>query len=84
MEGVELYMLGEMDVVCQFCGAIGFKSKNRNELKSFGRRNSNGPLLQATLHCNIGFKSKKQEWTNSFWQKKFKWAIVSSCPALLY
>ena len=30
MEGVELYTLGEMDVVCQFCGAIGFKSKKRN------------------------------------------------------
>ena len=27
MEGVELYTLGAMDVVCQFCGAIGFKSK---------------------------------------------------------
>ena len=30
MEGVELYTLGAMDVVCQFCGAIGFKSEKRN------------------------------------------------------
>ena len=30
MEGVELYTSGAMDVVCQFCGGIGFKSKTRN------------------------------------------------------
>ena len=30
MEGVELYTLGAMDVVCQFCGVIGFKSEKRN------------------------------------------------------
>ena len=35
MEGVELYTLGAMDVVCQFCGAIGFKSKKRNGQVSF-------------------------------------------------
>ena len=27
MEGVELYTLGAMDVVCQFCGAIGLSPK---------------------------------------------------------
>ena len=38
MEGVELYTLGAMDVVCQFCGAIGFKSEksNRNLPLSLG------------------------------------------------
>ena len=30
MEGVELYMLGAMDVVCQFCGDFGFESEKRN------------------------------------------------------
>ena len=53
MEGVELYMLGEIDVVCQFCWTIGFKSINRNGQICFGRRNSNGTLFQAALHCNI-------------------------------
>ena len=42
MEGVELSMLGEMDVVCQSCGAIGFKSKKRNGQISFGKLCCNG------------------------------------------
>ena len=67
MEGVELYMLGEMDVVCQFfCNANqqqkswanespdqqqNHRTPNANQEQH--RRNSNGPLFQAALHCNI-------------------------------
>ena len=59
MEAVELYTLGAMDVVCQFCGAIGFKSEKRNGQVSFGKLCCNGNkthpgnLLKAPLHCNL-------------------------------
>ena len=59
MEGVELYTLGAMDVVYQFCGAIGFKSKKRNGQVSFGKVCCNGNkthpgnLLKAPLHRNL-------------------------------
>ena len=59
MEGVELYTLGAMDVVCQFCGAIGFKSEKRNGQVSFGKLCCNGNktypgnLLKAPLHHNL-------------------------------
>ena len=59
MEGVELSMLGEMDVVCQFCGAVGFKFKKRNGQISFGKLCCNGNktypgnLLKAPIHCNL-------------------------------
>ena len=57
MEGVELYTLGPMDVVCQFCGAIGFKSEKRNGQVSFGCCNGNktypGHLLKAPVHPNL-------------------------------
>ena len=59
MEGVELYTLGEMDVVCQFCGAIGFKSKKRNGQVCFGKLCCNGNkthpgnLLKAPIHHNL-------------------------------
>ena len=42
MEGVELYTLGAMDVMCQFCGATGFKSKKTNGQVSFGKLCCNG------------------------------------------
>ena len=53
------YTLGAMDVVCQFCGAIGFKSKKRNGQVSFGKLCCNGNkthpgnLLKAPLHHNL-------------------------------
>ena len=59
MEGVELYTLGEMDVVCQFCGAIGFMSEKRNGQVSFGKLCCNGNkthpgnLLKAPIHQNL-------------------------------
>ena len=59
MEGVELYTLGAMDVVCQFGGAIGFKSKKRNGQVSFGKLCCNGNmthpgnLLKAPINCNL-------------------------------
>ena len=59
MEGVELYTLGPMDVVCQFCGAIGFKSEKRNGQVSFGKLCCNGNkthpgnLLKNPLHNNL-------------------------------
>ena len=59
MEGVELYTLGPMDVVCQFCGAIGFKSEKRNGQVSFGKLCCNGNkthpgnLLKNPLHRNL-------------------------------
>ena len=67
MEGVELYMLGEMDVVCQFfCNANQQQESWANESpdqqqhhriananQEQHRRNSNGPLFQAALHSNI-------------------------------
>ena len=59
LEGVELYTLGAMDVVCQFCGAIGFKSEKRNGQVSFGKlccngnRTHPGNLLKAPLHRNL-------------------------------
>ena len=57
MEGVELYTVGEMDVVCQFCGATGFMSEKRNGQVSFGKLCCNGDkthpgnLLKAPIHC---------------------------------
>ena len=59
MEGVELYTLGPIDVVCQFCGAIGFKAEKRNGQVSFGKLCCNGNkthpgnLLKTPLHCNL-------------------------------
>ena len=59
MEGVELYTLGAMDVVCQFCGATGHKSKKRNGQVSFGKLCFNGNktypgnLLKAPVHHNL-------------------------------
>ena len=59
MEGVELYTLDAMDVVCQFCGAIGCKSKKRNGQVSFGKLCCNGNkthpgnLLKNPLHSNL-------------------------------
>ena len=59
MEGVELYTLGPMDVVCQFCGAIGFKSEKRNGQVSFGKLCCNGNkthpgnVLKTPLHRNL-------------------------------
>ena len=59
MESVELYTLGPMDVVCQFCGAIGFKSEKRNGQVSFGKMCCNGNkthpgnLLKTPLHRNL-------------------------------
>ena len=59
MEGVELYTLGAMDVVCQFCGAIRFKSEKRNGQVSFGKLCCNGNkthpgnLLKGPLHRNL-------------------------------
>ena len=59
MEGVELYTLGPMDMVCQFCGAIGFKSEKRNGQVSFGKLCCNGNkthpgnLLKTPLHRNL-------------------------------
>ena len=59
LEGVELYTLGAMDVVRQFCGAIGFKSEKRNGQVSFGKlccngnKTNPGNLLKAPLHRNL-------------------------------
>ena len=59
MEGVELYTLSPMDVVCQFCGAIGFKYEKRNEQVYFeklccnGNKTHPGNLLKTPLHRNL-------------------------------
>ena len=59
MEGVELYTLGAMDIICQLCGAIGFQSEKKNGQISFGKlccdgnKTHPGNLLKAPLHHNL-------------------------------
>ena len=50
MEGVELYMLGEMDVVCQFCGAIWNGQISLGKLCCNGNKTYPGNLLKAPIH----------------------------------
>ena len=79
MESVELYTLGEMDDVCQFCGAIGLCPKRGMDkylLENYAAMEIKLIHVKWMMYVNfVGLLDyvQKEEWTSIFWKIMLQW-----------